>query len=87
MIAVRHTRGKVGPGNKLAKAVADLDRIERDLARTQNRWQKQRALVKRLEAKADKAWAERGQRTGPHVDADTIASDQLNDALDFLDEE
>jgi hypothetical protein len=81
VIAVRHTRGKVGPGNKLAKAVADLDRIERDLARTQNRWQKQRALVKRLEAKADREWAERSQR------ADTVADDQLNDALDFLDGE
>jgi hypothetical protein len=58
VIAVRHTRGKAQKMDAHAKAVLDLERIERELARAQNRWQKQRALVKRLEAKADKRWAE-----------------------------
>lgn len=66
MIAVRHTRGKAPKVDAHAKAVADLERIERDLARVQNRWQKQRALVKRLEAKADKEWSARG--AGPPFD-------------------
>lgn len=58
MIAVRNTRGKAPKADRLVKAVADLERIERELARAQNRWQKQRALVKRLEAKADREWLE-----------------------------
>jgi hypothetical protein len=58
VIAVRHTRGKTQKMDAHAKAVLDLERIERELARAQNRWQKQRALVKRLEAKAEKRWAE-----------------------------
>jgi phage shock protein A len=61
--AVKHTRGKAARQHPLAKAIADLERIERELARTQNRWQKQRALVKRLEAREDKRWAERGLLT------------------------
>jgi hypothetical protein len=57
MIAVKGTRGKASKMDGHAKAVLDLERIERELARVQNRWQKQRALVKRLEGLAEKRWA------------------------------
>lgn len=77
MIAVRHTRGKAGRGNALAKAIADLDRIERDLARTQNRWQKQRALVKRLEAKAEREWADKGHDLTPRAVLDMDFDDDI----------
>ena len=64
MIAVKQTRGKVSKLDALTSAILGLEKIERELARAQNRWQKQRALVKRLEAKADKAWA--AAKATPH---------------------
>ena len=69
MIAVRQTRGKAAkdPGAKYAKLLETHQRLEAELSRAMNRWQKSRLALWRAEKRLDKAWADKGQRTGPHV--------------------
>ena len=43
------------PGALYAKALDRHTQIERDLARTMNRWQKSRSLLKRIEKRLDEA--------------------------------
>ena len=45
------------PGTLYAKALDRHTQIEKDLARLMNRWQKSRALLKRVEKKLDEAQA------------------------------
>lgn len=63
MIAVKGAARTVkrDPGVRYAKALAAHERIERDLARLMNRWQKSRALLKRIEKGLDAAFAAQSQ--------------------------
>lgn len=56
MIAVKGADRRVrrDPGVRYAKALEAHERNETDLTRAQNRWQKSRALVRRLEKKLDR---------------------------------
>jgi hypothetical protein len=45
------------PNARIAKAYATHERIEAELARVMNRWQKSRALLKRLGKQLDAAYA------------------------------
>lgn len=59
MNAVKNTRGKPSrdPGSLYAKVLALHERHARELAMAQNRWQKSRSALARLEKKLDRLWA------------------------------
>lgn len=62
MIPVKGTgKAKRGPEARFAKALEAHERIERELARTMRRWDKSRALVKRLEKALDREFNERAE--------------------------
>ena len=58
-IPTTHTKptNKRDPGARYAKALETHERIERELFRAQNRWQKSRAALKRIEKKLDQGLA------------------------------
>jgi hypothetical protein len=59
VIAVKHTKGRVtrDPGKLYAKALDDHKRMEAELSRAFNRWQKSRVALWRAEKRLDKAQA------------------------------
>ena len=66
MIPVKGTtKAKRGPEARYVKAIEAHARIEADLARTMRRWDKSRALVRRLEKALDREFNARAE--APHV--------------------
>ena len=65
-------RNKRDPNARIAKAYATHERIEAELARVMNRWQKSRATLKRLGKKLDEAYA---------AEADKLTNANFDDAF------
>jgi len=56
-IKIADKKTRRDPGALYAKALDRHTQIERELARVMNKWQKSRALLKRVEKKLDEAQA------------------------------
>jgi len=56
-IKIADKKTRRDPGALYAKALDRHNQIERELARVMNRWQKSRAVLKRIEKKLDEAQA------------------------------
>jgi hypothetical protein len=56
-IKIADKKTRRDPGALYAKALDRHTQIERELARIMNRWQKSRAVLKRIEKKLDEAQA------------------------------
>lgn len=56
-IKIADKKTRRDPGALYAKAIDRHTQIERELARVMNKWQKSRALLKRIEKKLDEAQA------------------------------
>jgi hypothetical protein len=56
-IKIAEKANRRDPGALYAKALDRHTQIERELARVMNRWQKSRAVLKRIEKKLDEAQA------------------------------
>jgi hypothetical protein len=70
MIAVKNTRGRAkrDPGVAYAKALETHQRMESELSRAMNRWQKSRKALWRAECKLDKAQAAKWDATTDAID-------------------
>lgn len=79
MNAVKNTRGTSAraPGALYAKVLALHERHARELAAAQNRWQKSRAALARLEKKLDRLWATQQEEAKLAVEQ----ADPFNDTL------
>jgi hypothetical protein len=56
-IKIADKKTRRDPGALYAKAIDRHTQIERELARVMNKWQKSRAMLKRIEKKLDEAQA------------------------------